>query len=135
MKKSDLIAYRDLKPEDEPFIYATWIQGYQGGQKWFRKTPRKIFWEKYKPVIEILLKTQSTKIACLQKEPDVIIGYSVFKEDLVHWIHVKENWRKIGIAKDLLPANFSQVSHLTHVAYEILYTQRKYPHIIFNPFL
>jgi hypothetical protein len=132
MKKNELIAIRPFVEADLPFIFATWIQGYQGGHQWFRKVPRKLFWEQYKPVVEALLKSRDVKVACLKEDPDTIVAYCVYKGERVDWIHVKENWRKIGIAKDLLPVNFSSVSHLTNVAFEIL---KKHPKITFNPFL
>lgn len=132
MLKTDLISFREKVPTDEAFIYATWLKGYQGGAQWFRMIPRKIFQDHYRRIIEKLLQRSLTRVACLKEDTDVIIGYSVSEQDRVHWIYIKENWRKIGIAKDLLPANFSSVSHLTNLGFEIL---KKYPQIIYQPFL
>lgn len=123
---------RGYLPTDEAFIYATWIKGYQGGLNWFRKIPRNLFQHTYRKIIQRILTDREIKVACLIEDPDVIIGYCVYKGLRVDWVYVKENWRKIGIAKDLLPVNFSSVSHMTNIAYEIL---KKYPQIIFNPFL
>lgn len=132
MNKSELISHRSYLPTDKNFILSTWLKGYQGGLKWFRKTPRKTFHDNYKKVIEALMQARTIKVACLKEDPDVIVGYCVYRGDLVDWVYIKEDWRKIGIAKDLLPENFKAVSHLTNIAFEIL---RKHPEIIYNPFL
>lgn len=132
MNKNDLITHRSYHPTDKAFIFATWLRGYKGGAQWFRKIPGQIFQLHYQRVIQKLLEDRTIKIACLLEDPDVIIGYCIYKGDRVDWVYVKENWRKIGIAKDLLPATFTSVSHMTNVAFEIL---KKYPKIIYNPFL
>lgn len=72
-------------------------------------------------------------VACLSEDPNVVLGYSVVErkdEDVLHWIHVKFVWRKIGIAKALLkPFDIKATTHLTTLG-----EQLKPKHMIFNPF-
>lgn len=60
-------------------------------------------------------KTQ-IKIACLNEDPDVILGYSVMEGDhTLHFVFIKEIWRKMGIAKQLVPKSVVTTTHLTKV--------------------
>lgn len=132
MKKNDLIIHRNLTQDDHNFIFATFLKGLRYANPYFELIEETAYFENYRRVIKHLLDHCSTKIACLKDSPDVIIGYSIYSGSRLHWVHVKENWRQIGIAKDLMPQNFDSVSHLTNLGFEIL---KKHPEIIFNPFL
>lgn len=70
-------------------------------------------------------------MACLEDEPDVVLGYVVASPGVVHWIFVKKAWRELGIARKLFPQEITRVSHLTKVG-EIL--MKKYD-LYFDPFL
>lgn len=133
LDKSELITTRPGKMEDASFIFATWLRGLYHGDSWFKIIPKKIFMENYHRVVEKILSSPGVevKVACLKDDPDVILGYSVYKEDRLHWIFVKISWRNIGIAKSLAPQNVLTITHLTKVGLNIM---RKYPKLIFNPF-
>jgi hypothetical protein len=87
----------------------------------------------YRPVIGRLLKQSRIRVACFKDSPNVILGYSVSEGSKVHWMHVKEAWRKFGLGKLLLPPDFNEVSHKTILAEKIL--KLKYPKVTYNPFL
>jgi len=87
----------------------------------------------YHTVIDYLIKKPNTivKIACLREDPSVILGYSVYNENALHWVFCKRNWRNIGIAKDLVPSNLNTATHYTKVGRSIMYRKQW----IFNPFI
>lgn len=93
------------------------------------------YFQNYDEVIkEMLARTDcQIKIACLKEDPDVILGYCVFENKTVHWIYVKEVWRRIGLSSDLLPTGFDTITHITDRGKKIL--DKKYPNTKFNPFL
>lgn len=134
--KKDLITVRPYSPGDYNFIIATFLRGLYYGDSWFSLIPKKIFMTNYHIVAERLLKhpNLSIRIACLKDDPDVILGYSVSRNineyKILDWIFVKSSWRRIGIAKSLLPSDINTVSHLTTVGKAI-----KPPHYEFNPFV
>lgn len=133
MQKADLIAMRGYLPEDENFIYKTWLDGLKYGnspnkldqdtdesnEHWFKyafeEIEYKTFCEKYRKIINHILSKSgvSVKLACLKEDPGVIVGYSVADRDILHWVYVKVAWRNIGIASDLVPDNVTYVTHLT----------------------
>lgn len=125
---------RDLKESDENFVLSTFLKGLYYGDSWFSQIPKNIFMDNYKKVAQALVKTQVIKIACLKDDPDVIIGYSILSHDYqtIHFVYVKEKWRKRGIGRSLLPQYPNAVSHLTTLGKSLL---NKLNNPNFNPFL
>ncbi len=138
---------REVVHSDLEFIKASWVQGLYFGNSWkkgadfhseapvdiTREIPMHVFFDGYGPKIARLLADPRTRgrVCCLQEDPDVILGYSVYWEDgTLHWVFVKGVWRKMGIGKALLPKNIAFVTHLTKVG-KIL----KPKEWIYNPFL
>lgn len=142
LNKTDLIAIRKYSPEDRNFILATWLRGLYYGDTWFKEIPKSVFMEKYHDIIDSLLLRPGVeiKIACLKEDPEVILGYSVSRTiqngeatvGVLDWIFVKTAWRKIGIAKMLLPSKLNACTHLTKTGLSVM--RSKLPNVIFNPF-
>ena len=133
MNKKDLITIRDGKPEDQGFIFATWLRGLRYGNSWFELIESVVYFKVYHDFIEsILLRPTTTiKVACLKDDPEVILGYAVYSGPTLHWVFVKKAWRSIGIAKSLVPTNTTIVTHMTNVGLSIL---KKHKNVHFNPF-
>lgn len=116
-----VIAIRGYLPEDRNFILATWLRGLYYGNTWFSDIKKDIFMTRYHQVLEHILSHPCTtiRVACLEDEPSVILGYSVYRvlDDItvLDWIFVKSAWRKAGIGRRLVPKNVSSCSHLTKV--------------------
>lgn len=129
MDKKSLITNREYIADDYNFILATWLRGLYYGNDWFNKIPKTTFMENYHKVIDHIIKKPNTKIAvsCLLEDPNVILGYSVYEPKILHWVFVKQPWRGIGIAKDLIPHDITTVTHLTRSHIKTEYQ--------FNPFL
>jgi GNAT superfamily N-acetyltransferase len=72
-----------------------------------------VFYEEYEKVLQLLLGRSSVKVMCLDSDPDVVVGYAVLTPDetALHWIFVKKAWRKMGIAKALIPQSTSKYTH------------------------
>lgn len=118
---------------DENFIYSTWLKGLYYGCDWFKKIPHKEFFEKYRPVIKHLLSKSNVDVLCLAEDTEVIIGYSVYLDDTLHWVFIKKSWRKNGFSKLLLPDDIKRVTHLTNTAIKKRVLKKK--EWTFNPFL
>jgi len=133
MNKNELVTTRDYKPEDRNFILSTFLKGLRYGNDWFETIPSDIYFGFYHNVVEALLNLPDTKVkvACLLDDPEVILGYSVYSKEKLHWVFCKRAWRSIGIAKSLVPEEITTVTHLTAVGKSIL---KKHPNLHFNPF-
>ncbi len=114
---SELRMIRDVVESDLPFIYSTWLKSfYHGGE--FYDLNRSEFLDSHRKVIDKILGKQKSKIkvnvCCLKEDPEIILGYSVVqKKHILHYVFVKELWRKQGIAKELIPSTIDIVTHLT----------------------
>lgn len=136
MNKNELVDLRAALPSDRNFILATWLRGlYYGGSFW-GDIPKNIFMENYHDVLDAVLARPTTRIvvACLRSDPEVILGYSVCGGEghVIHWLFVKTAWRKIGIARSLVPNQANFATHLTKVGQSLL---SKRPGMVFNPFI
>lgn len=130
--RKDLIGFRDYDPKsDEGFLYTTWLNGLYYGSDTVKKffdvidISQNEFFEKYRKIIKIILSCESVKIrlAVLAKDPDIILGYSVSDiiqgEPTIHYVFVKEAWRKMGLARELVPKDIKRCTHLTKVGKSI----------------
>lgn len=143
LEKKDLIQTRDYRPTDRNFILATWLRGTYYGDSWFSEIPKNIFMEQYHKILEsfLLRPGVNIKVACLKEEPEVILGYAVSRNikngeadiSVLDWVFVKAAWRKIGIAKMIIPSRINTCTHLTKAGLSIL--KQKLPNVIFNPFV
>lgn len=121
---------RDMEDEDKAFIYSTWLRGLYYGDSWFAECERTSFFANYHKVIEILLPRSIVKIACLSDNHDVVLGYVVFSGPTIHWIFVKKAFRKMGIARAMVPERtITTVTHLTKLGRII-----KPSNWVFDPF-
>lgn len=112
---AQIITIRLAKENDRAFIMATWLRGLYYGNPWFNEIKKDNFMDKYHEIISQLIAkpTVESHIAALEEDPDIILGYSITEAQTLHWIFVKEAWRRIGIAKSLIPENIDKTTHLT----------------------
>ena len=130
---NELITIRSGNASDTNFIYATWLRGLYYGDTWFSEIPKQIFMENYHNIITSILTnpTTSVQVMCLKDDPEVIVGYMVLKPETIVWTFIKKNWRGIGLARDLVPADTKFVTHLTKIGLAI--TRKR--GWAFNPFI
>lgn len=97
-----LIQIRNHVKEDEPFLFATYLQ-----HNWYDKTNtttlKKSTWMSLQHKrLENVLESDHVKIACLKEDPDVILGYA-FKDGSKPFSYVKLAWRQSPVdIKELL---------------------------------
>lgn len=127
---SSTIQIRDAVEEDLPLIYSTWLLGLYHGCDWFNRIEKKAFFDNYKKVVEQRVMHSQVKVAVLVEDPDVILGYVCYRNNVLDWIFVKKAWRKIGIAKMLVPQGITICTHLTKVGRSL-----KPKEWAFNPFV
>lgn len=136
MNIDETISIRELLPADTEFIYSTWLQGVRYSNYLFRAIPEDVFYPLYKKLVTKVLQKQETKpqIACLSDAPEVIVGYCIREShpdySTVHWVYVKKEWRKLGVASRIFPKDTKIVTHLTKVGMAV-----KPKNVVYNPFI
>jgi GNAT superfamily N-acetyltransferase len=94
---------------------------------------------KYSTVIDAIITRPviTINLYVLKDDEDIIIGYSVFettpKDVVLHWVYVREDWQRLGLATDLVPKNFTVITHMTKDASAILRDMPVRPKLISIP--
>jgi hypothetical protein len=130
----ELCTFREARTEDHAFILSTWLRGLYYGGPFFREIEKSSFFKHYQLIVKGILARSQIQIACLKEDHDVILGYAVTQEKntdvILHWVFVKSAWRRVGLARDLIPNTVSAVTHLTQVGKSLKPEKWK-----FDPFL
>jgi GNAT superfamily N-acetyltransferase len=125
---------RERASTDDAFIYTSFLKGLRyGSSEWLSKMPEGMFYNQFNKYLKNLIERPqiTIKIACLPDDPDVILGYIVYESGCIHWIFVKDSFRRMGIGKMLFPNNITRCSHLSKIGNSLA---KKY-NIVFNPFI
>lgn len=118
--------------EDENFIYDTWLKGLYFGNEQNKKMKPSVYFDYHRKIIDMILGSVKTmvKIVCLKEDPEVVLGYSVFEDHILHYIFIKHAWRGIGLTKYLLPEKLEHMTHTTPIGESFL--RKKFPKISFK---
>jgi hypothetical protein len=122
---------RNVADTDMAFIYRSILMGTYHGNRpgkggkidprspvdFFSAIPQDTFMGAYHGFLDHLFSRPGIviRVACLESDPDVILGFSVAQNNVLHFVFVKPQWRKIGIAKMLVPEGIDTVSGFTRV--------------------
>lgn len=116
-----MFKFRRLRETDLNFVFPTFRLGVNHGNEFYDLIDEKLFKEKFDPVIAQILDRSAVNVCCLTEDEDVVLGYCVVEEPKLHWVFVKSDWRKGGIAKALLePFKIDSVSQLTDLGLKIM---------------
>lgn len=97
------IVIRTADIGDAPLVMATWLNGNRYGNSYFEDIVAHDYFRVYGKHIKKILTMPETRIdiACLESDPNMIIGYIVYTNESIHWMFTKKDYRKQGIAKML----------------------------------
>lgn len=88
---------------DSAFIFSSWRKALWFDEKRDEKIANQFYSLASKRIKKILALPQTiVRIACLQNDPNHIIGYSVMIDTHLEWVYVKVDYRKQGIATLLI---------------------------------
>ncbi len=116
------VVLRSPHQADKNFVLSTWLKGQRFGNIHFRAIPSDAYYEKQTELIMDILSTPGIRmtIACDEARPEWIIGFAVFSQDEIYWIHVRSDYRKRGIGKLLLDgAKITTVRAITKIGHII----------------
>lgn len=136
------VAYRGLRPDDEPFIYSAWLKSVRNDSHVYACVPDKVFYEGHHSVIERLLKSRDTEVtlACLLDDSAVLIGFAItdMTHGTMHFVYVKSPFRRMGVATGLLKTAGADprkgvCTHWTKFLSQ--YQRTLWPGLVYNPYL
>jgi len=140
---SNNVILRDAADEDKNFIISSWLKTYRTEGKFTRRIRPYVYFKEHEERIKRALWQAKARIACLEAEPEVIMGYAVWTpqaaHEVVHFVFVRPEFRNLGVARKLLSEVNLETCEFTHWVYKLdnvideLLTQ--YPKMNYNPYL
>lgn len=111
MDEACLVVIRDYnEPLDIACIYSTWRKSaYYSAEPKIMESPTQFFKNQNEKIKKILPKAV-IKIACLEDDPIVIVGYSICTGTHLDFVYVKTDYRRKGIGALLVPKNIETVT-------------------------
>jgi hypothetical protein len=123
--------------QDHDFVYATWLRAFRTSAFAHGIRTSVYFAGQHRRVATILARPGTTVLIAAPDGDDLtILGYAVIEGHTVHWVHVKEAFRRFGLARALLaglPETF-RFSHRIGGLVESLIREHA-PHAIYDPYL
>lgn len=116
------IVTRQADGLDKHFILSAWLKGQRYGNLAFEVMSPEPYYELFSKYIGQLLISPHVEctIACGENDPTWIVGFAVTQGPGIHWIFVKTDYRKKGIARLMLKNKpISTVYSITKVGYAI----------------
>lgn len=96
----------ELRPfvdTDRNYVISSWLKSYAGKSRDGREYDKLAsFYEDYGPIVCGLVDSGSIMVAAFEDLPDAIIGWFCSNNDLLHYVHVKPRWRRMGVARWML---------------------------------
>lgn len=117
-------------------VFSKWLRSLRHGNPVCGKIPSAIYYEKYHLFIENLMKKPDAiiKMGVLTDDHDVVLGFSMSREDVLDYVHVHRDYRKNGISSQLIPNNTTTFSHFTLTWLKVWRAGTRYKHLHFNPY-
>lgn len=128
-----VITYKaqELPPEFKNLIIAPFLNSLRYGNDLFKLIDKNSYYLHYGKYVECLLSRPSCDIQMAILADNTVLGWSIFDNRSVHYVWVKKEVRRQGIAKSLLPKDFDTISHITNTGINIWVN--KFPNVGFNP--
>lgn len=123
-----------LPQEYEALIFSKWLRSLRKGNDYFHIAEAADYYKIYHAYIEKLLNKPGmrVRIAVLSDDPDVVLGFSCAREDVLDYVYIQPEQRGQKLTGMLIPDNITAFTHMTKTWLPIW--QAKYKHWKFNPF-
>lgn len=129
-----MIKFREPTKADYNFLASSWLKSFR---KFEPKISADVYYKHHNKLIDLIMQRAKVIIACNEHDEEQVFGYIVYEEcpiSIVHYVYVKEAYRKMGIAKALGKAgHITDVfvfTHLTHASYTVFKDKKSY----YNPY-
>lgn len=116
------------------YIYARWLRSLRYGNEYFKLIDQDAYYATYHRYISAILDKPNTaiRLALLSDDKDVILGFSVARGNVLDYVYVHKDQRRMGVGKHLVPEGIDTFTHVTKTWLSIWGS--KYDYWRFNPF-
>lgn len=115
-------------------VRSRWMRSYRHCNDYMKLVDPAAYYQAYGVYILNILSRPTTvvRLAVLQEDHDVVLGFGVAENTLLHYVEVPTAYRKQGIGRNLVPEKVEWFSHLTKLGMKLW--SLKAPHARFSPF-
>lgn len=116
-------------------VYSKWLRSLRHGNDFFKLIDSEAYYRYYPNFIKNLLSDSSciVRLAALTDDHDVVLGLSICRGDILDYVHVQKDHRKMLVASHLVPEAVHTFTHLTKTWLRVWNTAQ-FRHMKFNPF-
>lgn len=124
----------ELTEQYRPMVYSKFLRSNRHGNDWFKLIDQDAYYSAYRSYIASLLARPLAMIslAVLFDDPDVVLGWALTENKILHFVYVNKDNRQIGVARALIRDPFDTFTHLTKTG--LFLWQSKFLDAVFNPF-
>ncbi len=127
------IELRPANADDMNFVYSSWLSSVATGEK--RRTPKEIVYKNHREIMARALNKSYVLIACMHDHKDQILGWLCYEDTVLHYVYVKQTFRKHGVASMLVNhLNLDEPYTVTHWSWR-LWDISKTHKLVYNPYL
>ncbi len=126
-------AGKDLPTNYQALVFSAWLRSLRKGNASYKQIPSNAYYLCYHKFIENLLQKPGciVKLAVLTEDHDIVLGFSVSREDVLDYIFVQPDQRGQKLSNVLIPSPMTAFTHMTNQWYTIW--QSKYKECEFKP--
>jgi GNAT superfamily N-acetyltransferase len=132
------------KAEDLNFVYSSWLRSYKHSSYWAKRIRHNVFFAGHQAMLNYLFAkpTFQCAVACSPEDPTQIFGYLAYEkategaQPIVHFVFVKDDFRKMGVARKLFEAAGITPPSLTftHWTYTVDALVERWPDMVYSPY-
>lgn len=119
--------------EFRSLIIGPFLNSLRYGNDLFKLIDKDAYYFTYSRYIENLLSRPQAQVKLAMLSDDTVLGWSLLENRMIHFVWVKKEVRRQGIAQALCPKNFDTITHITNKGINIWGAY--YPEVRFNPFI
>lgn len=106
------ITIREMREGDRNLVFSSWLKS-NATSATARVAGHTAYYSGQHALIERLMQAGTVRVVCSQASPDTIVGWASMEPGVVHYVWVREEFRRAGVAKMLLSACGPRVEY-TH---------------------
>lgn len=128
------LSAHELPKDARHLIYSSWKRTLRYGNDYFKIVDQAAYFAAYERYISFVLHQPHAvvRLAVLTDDPDVILGFSVYRGNVLDYVYVLKDQRRQGIGAKLVPRGIDTISHVTKTGITIW--QSKYKEWKLDPF-
>jgi hypothetical protein len=116
-------------------LISKYLRALRYGNDFFKRIEPDAYFKIHTAYFNSLMKRPNAtiRLAVLTDNEDVVLGWSLMENTILHFVWVGGDYRRLGIATALVQRPVTAITHFTKTALPIL--KKKLPEVIFNPYL